>query len=88
MARCAFTATGVLLWRHAPITCSSVSERPHPPSPHRADVDFNPQIDRQAEDRCHRLGQTRPVKARCPAAVMDGDGQLDERCFEQLGLSC
>ena len=26
------------------------------------DVDFNPQIDRQAEDRCHRLGQTRPVK--------------------------
>ena len=29
-----------------------------------ADVDFNPQIDRQAEDRCHRLGQTRPVKVR------------------------
>ena len=25
------------------------------------DVDFNPQIDRQAEDRCHRLGQTRAV---------------------------
>ena len=25
------------------------------------DCDFNPQIDRQAEDRCHRLGQTRPV---------------------------
>ncbi|WIA09411.1 hypothetical protein OEZ85_008816 [Tetradesmus obliquus] len=25
------------------------------------DVDFNPQVDRQAEDRCHRLGQTRPV---------------------------
>ena len=25
------------------------------------DVDFNPQIDRQAEDRCHRLGQMRPV---------------------------
>ena len=25
------------------------------------DVDFNPQIDRQAEDRCHRLGQTKPV---------------------------
>lgn len=27
-----------------------------------ADVDFNPQIDKQAEDRCHRLGQTKPVK--------------------------
>jgi superfamily II DNA/RNA helicase len=26
------------------------------------DVDFNPQIDRQAEDRCHRLGQTKPVR--------------------------
>ncbi|GFR44724.1 hypothetical protein Agub_g6049, partial [Astrephomene gubernaculifera] len=25
------------------------------------DVDFNPQIDKQAEDRAHRLGQTRPV---------------------------
>ncbi|KAE8716655.1 Protein CHROMATIN REMODELING 19 [Hibiscus syriacus] len=25
------------------------------------DMDFNPQIDRQAEDRCHRIGQTRPV---------------------------
>lgn len=25
------------------------------------DVDFNPQIDRQAEDRSHRLGQERPV---------------------------
>ncbi|MEW5304870.1 MAG: hypothetical protein WDW36_007450 [Sanguina aurantia] len=25
------------------------------------DVDFNPMIDRQAEDRCHRLGQTKPV---------------------------
>ena len=25
------------------------------------DVDFNPQIDRQAEDRCHRLGQLKPV---------------------------
>lgn len=25
------------------------------------DVDFNPQMDRQAEDRCHRIGQTKPV---------------------------
>ena len=25
------------------------------------DCDFNPQIDRQAEDRCHRLGQTKKV---------------------------
>ena len=25
------------------------------------DVDFNPEIDRQAEDRAHRIGQTKPV---------------------------
>lgn len=25
------------------------------------DMDFNPQIDRQAEDRCHRIGQTKEV---------------------------
>jgi SWI/SNF-related matrix-associated actin-dependent regulator 1 of chromatin subfamily A len=25
------------------------------------DMDFNPQIDRQAEHRCHRIGQTKPV---------------------------
>ncbi|KDP38213.1 hypothetical protein JCGZ_04856 [Jatropha curcas] len=25
------------------------------------DMDFNPQIDRQAEDRCHRIGQLKPV---------------------------
>ncbi|GAB2282463.1 Protein CHROMATIN REMODELING 19 [Dionaea muscipula] len=25
------------------------------------DLDFNPQIDRQAEDRCHRIGQTKSV---------------------------
>ena len=25
------------------------------------DLDFNPQADRQAEDRCHRIGQLRPV---------------------------
>jgi len=25
------------------------------------DIAFNPQVDRQAEDRCHRLGQVKPV---------------------------
>lgn len=25
------------------------------------DISFNPQVDRQAEDRCHRLGQKKPV---------------------------
>lgn len=26
------------------------------------DVDFNPAMDQQAMDRCHRIGQTRPVR--------------------------
>ena len=26
------------------------------------DLDFNPENDRQAEDRCHRIGQTKAVK--------------------------
>lgn len=26
------------------------------------DIDFNPYNDKQAEDRCHRLGQTKPVQ--------------------------
>uniref|UniRef100_A0A6B2LGF8 Helicase C-terminal domain-containing protein n=1 Tax=Arcella intermedia TaxID=1963864 RepID=A0A6B2LGF8_9EUKA len=26
------------------------------------DISFNPQVDRQAEDRCHRLGQTKQVQ--------------------------
>jgi len=25
------------------------------------DLDFNPQIDRQVEDHCHRFGHTKPV---------------------------
>ena len=29
------------------------------------DIDFNPYNDKQAEDRCHRVGQTKPVTVRC-----------------------
>ena len=27
------------------------------------DLDWNPQLDRQAEDRAHRLGQHKPIRA-------------------------
>lgn len=38
------------------------------------DLDFNPENDRQAEDRCHRIGQTKPVtvyKLICSNSVDD-----------------
>ena len=38
------------------------------------DLDFNPQNDRQAQDRCHRIGQTRPVRV-----MADHRGTVDER---------
>jgi len=50
------------------------------------DCDFNPQIDRQAEDRVHRLGQTKPVTV----YRLVSDGTVDKRIVEladqKLGL--
>jgi SWI/SNF-related matrix-associated actin-dependent regulator 1 of chromatin subfamily A len=42
------------------------------------DCDFNPQIDRQAEDRSHRLGQTKPVTV----YRLVTSGTVDERIVE------
>ncbi|TYI36468.1 hypothetical protein ES332_A03G143400v1 [Gossypium tomentosum] len=42
------------------------------------DLDFNPQIDRQAEDRCHRIGQTRPVTI----YRLVTKGTVDENVYE------
>lgn len=42
------------------------------------DMDFNPQIDRQAEDRCHRIGQTRPVTV----YRLVTRGTVDENVYE------
>ncbi|KAK4261645.1 hypothetical protein QN277_004610 [Acacia crassicarpa] len=42
------------------------------------DMDFNPQIDRQAEDRCHRIGQTRPVTIH----RLVTKGTVDENVYE------
>lgn len=38
------------------------------------DIDFNPYNDKQAEDRCHRVGQTRPVKI----VRLIGKGTIEE----------
>jgi len=42
------------------------------------DVDFNPQMDRQAEDRCHRIGQTKPVTV----YRLVTNGTVDESIFK------
>eukprot|EP01018_Ginkgo_biloba_P031451 Gb_18893 [translate_table: standard] len=42
------------------------------------DMDFNPQMDRQAEDRCHRIGQTKPVTV----YRLVTRGTVDENIFE------
>ncbi|XWS22899.1 hypothetical protein CRYUN_Cryun29cG0075600 [Craigia yunnanensis] len=42
------------------------------------DMDFNPQIDRQAEDHCHRIGQTRPVTI----YRLVTKGTVDENVYE------
>ncbi|KAE8076452.1 hypothetical protein FH972_015101 [Carpinus fangiana] len=41
-------------------------------------MDFNPQIDRQAEDRCHRIGQTKPVTI----YRLVTKGTVDENVYE------
>ncbi|CAM9314081.1 unnamed protein product, partial [Phaeothamnion confervicola] len=49
------------------------------------DVDFNPENDRQAEDRCHRIGQTKPVRVvKLVAADTVDEGIY--RCGEQKRL--
>ncbi|PKU87575.1 protein CHROMATIN REMODELING 19 isoform X1 [Dendrobium catenatum] len=42
------------------------------------DMDFNPQMDRQAEDRCHRIGQAKPVTI----YRLVTKGTVDENIYE------
>ncbi|RXH76840.1 hypothetical protein DVH24_019728 [Malus domestica] len=42
------------------------------------DMDFNPQIDRQAEDHCHRIGQVKPVTI----YRLVTKGTVDENVYE------
>lgn len=53
------------------------------------DTDYNPYTERQAEDRCHRMGQTKTVHI----TRLLSAGSVEERIYEQaqkklrLGLS-
>ncbi|XP_034946491.1 SWI/SNF-related matrix-associated actin-dependent regulator of chromatin subfamily A containing DEAD/H box 1 homolog [Chelonus insularis] len=42
------------------------------------DIDFNPYNDKQAEDRCHRVGQTQPVSI----VRLLGEGTIEEEMYQ------
>ena len=52
-------------------------------------ADFNPQIDRQAEDRCHRLGQTKQVTVYRMVSLKPAvAGRLILLCKHQQTAAC
>jgi len=50
------------------------------------DVDFNPQMDRQAEDRAHRLGQTKTVTVHRLIAANTVDEKIHQMSLRKLQL--
>ncbi|KAL9258714.1 ATP-dependent DNA helicase DDM1-like protein [Drosera capensis] len=50
------------------------------------DSDWNPQVDLQAMDRCHRIGQTKPVHVYRLATAQSVEGRILKRAFSKLKL--
>ncbi|XP_058069040.1 ATP-dependent DNA helicase DDM1 [Magnolia sinica] len=50
------------------------------------DSDWNPQMDLQAMDRCHRIGQTRPVHVYRLATSHSVEGRMLKKAFSKLRL--
>nr|CAD1837346.1 unnamed protein product [Ananas comosus var. bracteatus] len=50
------------------------------------DSDWNPQMDLQAMDRCHRIGQTRPVHVYRLATAHSVEGRMIKKAFGKLKL--
>ncbi|CAM8996032.1 unnamed protein product [Rhodiola kirilowii] len=50
------------------------------------DSDWNPQMDLQAMDRCHRIGQTKPVHVYRLATALSVEGRILKRAFSKLRL--
>lgn len=50
------------------------------------DSDWNPQMDLQAMDRCHRIGQTKPVHVYRLATSLSVEGRMLKRAFSKLKL--
>jgi len=51
------------------------------------DIAFNPQVDRQAEDRCHRLGQTKQVNVITLLTANSCEEQIWEMAHEKKELN-
>ena len=50
------------------------------------DSDWNPRMDLQAMDRCHRIGQTKPVHVYRLTTAHSIEGQMLKRVFGKLKL--
>ncbi|ESQ31156.1 hypothetical protein EUTSA_v10003684mg [Eutrema salsugineum] len=50
------------------------------------DSDWNPQMDLQAMDRCHRIGQTKPVHVYRLATAQSIEGRILKRAYSKLKL--
>ncbi|KDP38310.1 hypothetical protein JCGZ_05196 [Jatropha curcas] len=50
------------------------------------DSDWNPQMDLQAMDRCHRIGQTKPVHVYRLATAQSVEGRILKTAFSKLKL--
>ncbi|XP_074294306.1 ATP-dependent DNA helicase DDM1-like isoform X1 [Silene latifolia] len=50
------------------------------------DSDWNPQMDLQAMDRCHRIGQTKPVHVYRLATAQSVEGRILKRAYSKLKL--
>lgn len=50
------------------------------------DLEFNPQMDIQAEDRCHRIGQTKPVNVYHLVTINSVDEDVKKHADEKRNL--
>ncbi|XP_027361856.1 ATP-dependent DNA helicase DDM1 [Abrus precatorius] len=50
------------------------------------DSDWNPQMDLQAMDRCHRIGQTKPVHVYRLSTAQSVEGRMLKRAYSKLKL--
>lgn len=50
------------------------------------DMDFNPQVDRQAEDRCHRIGQKKAVTVYRSIFCQQFYSRIIDSLFQHVGI--